>query len=109
MFCEDARHTVPSPTRGEGTLWHCSARSQTSVCVHAYISASLTLALQSCAPLSLRKWILLFAQRQPDRRAGKLESLAQRVDQIAPVVVRHRIGAAAEQDEGRRPALGLRQ
>src|SRR5262249_28604400 len=28
---EGARHTVPSPTRGEGTLWHRSAQPQTSI------------------------------------------------------------------------------
>src|SRR4051812_2090445 len=59
--------------------------------------------------LSLRKWIFLFSQRQTNRRAGKVEGLTQSVDQIAPIVVRHRIGAAAEEDESRRPALRLGQ
>ena len=39
--------------------------------------------------------VLLLAQRQPDRRAGQVECLAQAVDEIAPVVVGHRVGAAA--------------
>src|SRR5690349_13751118 len=71
--------------------------------------SSLAPALTSRPPLSLREWIFLFPQCQPDRRAGKVKGLTQSVDQIAPVDVRHHIGAAAEEDESRRPALRLGQ
>src|SRR6185312_11470181 len=54
-----------------------------------------------------RERILLLAQRQADRRTGQVERLAQTVNEIALVGVRHRVGAGAEQDEARRPALGL--
>src|SRR5690606_6666827 len=45
--------------------------------------------------------------RQPHRRAGHVETLAQAVDQITLVLVRHLRGAAGEQHERRRPRLGL--
>src|SRR5262249_30536292 len=41
VSCEDARHTVPSPAGGEGTLWHRSShllrriRVRVLRCVHA--------------------------------------------------------------------------
>src|ERR1044071_7954023 len=53
--------------------------------------------------------VLLFAQRQPDRGAGQIERLAQAVDEIAAVDVRHRVGAAGEEDKARRATLGLGQ
>ena len=31
VSCEGARPTVPSPTRGEGTLWHCSAQPKAAL------------------------------------------------------------------------------
>src|SRR5699024_7403412 len=53
--------------------------------------------------------VVLLTQRQPDRRARQVERLTQPVDEVAPVVVGHRVGACAEQHEARWPALGLRQ
>src|SRR5262249_1313363 len=99
---------VPPP---QGGRERCGIALPNQKPAHAYtdMSAHQRLALPSRPALSLRIWILLFPQRQPDRRAGKLEGLAQGIDQITPVVVRHRIGAAAEQNKARRPALGLRQ
>src|ERR1700682_80517 len=47
------------------------------------------------------------AQRDPHRRARKLEEFTQGVDEIAKVGLRHRVRARAEQDETRRPRLGL--
>src|SRR4051794_41333466 len=49
----------------------------------------------------------LFAQRDPHRRAGELEILAQRIHEIAQIGLRHGVGARAEQDETRRTRLGL--
>src|SRR5436305_4323723 len=60
-------------------------------------------------PLSslVGKRVVLLAQGQPDGRAGKIERVAQTVDEVAPVIVRHRVGARAEQHEARRARLGL--
>src|SRR5690606_26538726 len=44
---------------------------------------------------------------QADRRALQVEALADRVDQIALVVVRHRLGPAGHHHERRRTGLGL--
>ena len=61
------------------------------------------------APLSLasRIGIGLLAQRQPDRHAGQVERLAQRIDQIPPVCIADGFGAGAEHDEARWPGFGL--
>src|SRR5580692_8462049 len=59
------------------------------------------------ALLPFRIRILLLAQGQPDGGAGQIEALAQIVDQIALIGVRHRVGPAQEQHEARRPAFRL--
>ena len=58
--------------------------------------------------LSLRpalERIRFLAQRQADRRARQVESLAQRIHQIALVGVGHRVGAGAEQRRSSAAAL----
>ena len=49
--------------------------------------------------------VRLLAQRQPDRRARQVERLAQAVDEIAPVGLGHRVGAACR--TARRSAAAL--
>src|SRR5258707_15006147 len=58
-----------------------------------------------CLPPRIR--VRLLPQRQPDRHPRQGERLAQRVDQIALVAVRHGVGAGAEQNEARRAGLRL--
>src|SRR6266567_394848 len=58
---------------------------------------------------AFRIGVLLLAQREPDRGAGESEGGAQAVDEVTPVGVGDGVGAAAEEDEARRPALGLGQ
>src|SRR5215831_6696144 len=57
--------------------------------------------------LLLRVGILLLAQREPDRRTGQIERIAQAVDQVTTVVVGYGVRAAGEQYEAWRPALRL--
>src|SRR5205807_3433589 len=53
---------------------------------------------------TLFPYMTLFrSQGQPDRRAGQIEELAERIDQIALIGRRHLFGARAEQHKGRRP------
>src|ERR1700730_5202919 len=49
----------------------------------------------------------LLAQADPHRRTRKFEKLTQGVDEIAQVGLRHGVRARTEQDETRRPRLGL--
>src|SRR5260370_30209202 len=58
-----------------------------------------------CLPPRIR--VRLLPQRQPDRHPRQGERLAQRIDQIALVAVRHGVGAGAEQNEARRAAFRL--
>src|SRR5262245_7431122 len=58
-------------------------------------------------PLLARIRIRLLPQRQPYRHPWQPERLPQRVDQIALVAVRHRVGAGAEQHEAWRAGLRL--
>src|SRR5688572_7483661 len=60
------------------------------------------------APLASSKRILFFTQRESDRRARQVESIAQSIDEITPVSIRQRIGAGAGQNEAGRPGLRLR-
>src|SRR5215468_7458499 len=108
-----------SSTNHAGQPWACPGhprlscplkRSKTWMpATSAGMTVEMRCHVSSRAPLPLGIWILLFPQRQPDRRAGQIEGLAQAVDQVALIVVGHRVGTAAEQDEARRPALGLGQ
>src|SRR5262245_5557424 len=50
--------------------------------------------------LARRVRVRLLAQRQPDRRAGQIERLAQAVDEIAAIIVRQRIGPGAGRHDG---------
>src|SRR5260370_2039281 len=58
-------------------------------------------------PLPPRIRISLLPQRQPYRPPRTGERVAQCIDQIAPVAVRHGVGAGTEQNEARRPGLRL--
>jgi hypothetical protein len=54
----------------------------------------------------LRERIGFLAQRDPRRRARKLEELSQRVNEIAKAGLQHASGAQAEQHNIRRLRLG---
>ena len=51
--------------------------------------------------------VLALPQHQPDRRAGQVERLAQRVDQIAPVRIGQLARLGGEEREARRPRVDL--
>src|SRR6516225_50717 len=52
--------------------------------------------------------ICLLAQGQPDRRAGQVEFIAQPIDQVALIGLRHSVSTGAENDKTRRPRFWLR-
>ena len=77
------------------------------VFLYEWRTAIVCIAAIPLSLLAVAKRILLLAQGQADRGAGQIEAFAQAVDEIAPVGVRDRVGAAREQHESRRAALRL--